>query len=176
MARVAAGESTEAIEVLYQSYERRLYGLGVRLLGDRGMAEDLVQESFVRLWRSAPRFDVAQGSVSTFVFTIARRVAVDFQRRRAVRPPAATPGQEAQAQEEIGDDAFERLLTSLEVREALCTLSDKHRQVLDLHYTGDLSQRQIAEHLEVPLGTVKTRTYHALLALRSELEERSIVA
>ena len=87
--RVGNGEVDESMGALYDLYSSRLYGLGIRLLGDRGLAEELVQETFLRLWRSAPRFDRELGSGTTFVFTIARRVAIDLRRRRSSRPHAA---------------------------------------------------------------------------------------
>jgi len=174
LARVGEGECGDALLDLYQRYGGRIYAIGLRLLGDRGMAEELVQDTFVRLWRSAGRFDPARGSVATFVFAIARKAAVDLSRRRSSRPLATLPEGEL----EPGDDdqAYDRVLLGMGVREALDSLSVKHREVLELGYGGDLTQQQIADRLGVPLGTVKTRTYHALRALRSELERRELVA
>jgi RNA polymerase sigma-70 factor, ECF subfamily len=144
-----------------------VYGLGLRLLGDQGLAEDLVQETLLRLWRSAPRFDPDRATVRTFLFTIARRAAVDLWRRRRDRIEVAG----SEIEPVVEDEAFEALLVSLDVRYALDELSAKHREVLELHYRGDLTQQQISERLNVPLGTVKTRAYHALRALKSKLEE-----
>jgi RNA polymerase sigma-70 factor, ECF subfamily len=169
LALVAAGDRDGPLVELYGRYARRVYGLGVGLLGDRGLAEDLVQETFLRLWRSAPRFDPARGSVRTFLFTLARRAAVDLWRRRV--PPTAGAHQPEALTD---DDAFETLLVSLDVRDALDELTPKHREVLELHYHGGLTQAQISERLEIPLGTVKTRAYHALRALKRELEEREL--
>ncbi len=167
LALVAAGNRDEPLVELYSRYAKRVYGLGLRLLGDQGLAEDLVQETFLRLWRSAPSFDPDRGTVRTFLFTIARRAAVDLWRRRRDRIEVAGSGIEPV----VEDDAFEALLVSLDVHDALDELSSKHREVLELHYRGDLTQQQISEQLEVPLGTVKTRTYHALRALKGKLEE-----
>ncbi len=175
MARVAAGDSGEPMVALYQRYGSPLYGLGLRLLGDRGMAEEMVQETFVRLWRSAARFDAEKGSVRTFTYTIARRVAVDLHRRTASRPLPTQAGDDADL-EGLGDEEFDRLLLSLDVRAALTALSPKHREILELHFDADLTQGQVAERLAIPLGTVKTRTYYGLQALRLELEERGLVA
>ena len=88
--RVADGDHGEPLVALYHRYASRLYGLGLRLMGDAGMAEELVQETFLRLWRSARRYDAERGSVRTFLFAIARRVAVDLLRRTASArcPPA----------------------------------------------------------------------------------------
>src|SRR5689334_325351 len=86
VARIASGDSQDAVAELYDRYEKRLYGFGMRLLGDQGLAEELVQETFVRLWRSAASFDASKGSVATLLFTIARRLAVDLWRRPSSRP------------------------------------------------------------------------------------------
>jgi RNA polymerase sigma-70 factor (ECF subfamily) len=171
LARVARGDREAPLEELYRRYARRVYGLGLQLLGDRGLAEDLVQETFVRLWRSAPRFDPARGSVRTFLFMLARRAAVDLWRRRRGQPASVDAGPEAA----MDDDAFGELLLGLDVRAALDELTANHREVLELHYHGGLTQQQISAQLGIPLGTVKTRTYHALRSLKGKLEERDLV-
>jgi RNA polymerase sigma-70 factor (ECF subfamily) len=172
LALVAAGDRDEPLVDLYSRYARRVYGLGLQLLGDGGLAEDLVQETFVRLWRSAPRFDPARASVRTFLFTLARRAAVDLWRRRRAVPLPLEPESEAA----VDDDGFDALLLALDVRAALDQLTPKHREVLELHYDHGLTQQQIAEKLGVPLGTVKTRTFHALRALKGRLEELDLAA
>ena len=173
LARVAAGDRGDPLAALYDRYARRVYGLGVHVLGDPGLAEELVQETFVRLWRSSGRFDPARASVRTFLFTLARRAAIDLQRRRAARPRTGELREEHEAL--TSDDAFEQLLLGLDVRAALDALSPKHRQVLELHVLVGLTQTQVAARLDLPLGTVKTRTYYALRALRDELEERDLL-
>ena len=171
LALVAGGDRGEPLEELYDRYARRVYGLGLRLLDDPGLAEDLVQETFVRLWRSAHRFDAARGSVRTFLFTLARRAAVDLWRRGRRSPVSSAPSTEPA----VDENAFEELLVGLDVRAALDALSAKHREVLELHYDCGLTQRQISDLLAIPLGTVKTRTYHALRALKDELSDRGLV-
>ena len=178
LARVAEGDRDASLAALYDRYAGRLYGLGIRLLGDRSQAEELVQETFVRVWQGARRFDADQGSVGTWVRVIAHRTAVDLQRRAAARPKAAVngpdgPGERADPSATI-EEQTERTLLSVEVRDALEALSPNHREVLQLGYDAQLSQREIAERLQIPLGTVKTRTYHALKALRVVLEERGL--
>lgn len=171
LARVAAGDRSVALRELYRRYERRLYGLGVRLLGDASLAEELVQETFVRLWRKAAQFDPDKGTASAFIFTAARRIAVDLWRRPSSRPfqpepeDAAAPG-----------DAMERVVVGLTVRHALDSLSAAHREVLDLTYSQGLKQSEIAARLGVPLGTVKTRTHHALRGLKQALQEAGVNA
>ena len=169
VARIAAGDREEALPELYRRYERRLYGLGLRLLGDPSLAEELVQETFVRVWRNAGRYDPERGSVATYVFTVARRIAVDLWRRPSSRPFMPEPEDQAQP-----GDHVDRVLVGLTVRDALDALSTDHRQVLELSYGRDLNQRAIADQLGLPLGTVKTRTYHALRALKRALEARDV--
>ena len=172
---VAAGDHGEPLVDLYRRYSSRLYGLGLRLTGDSGMAEELVQETFVRLWRSAPRFDPDRGSARTWIFTIARRAAVDLLRRSASRPlpTGSAPDQQFDLLE---GEAYEALLLALDVREALNAISSKHREVLELMVDEDLGQAEIARRLRIPVGTVKTRAFYGLRALKLELEERGLLA
>jgi RNA polymerase sigma-70 factor, ECF subfamily len=167
LALVAAGDSGVPLRRLYQRYERRLYGFGLRLLGEQGLAEELVQETWVRLWQSATRFDPDRGTVRAFLFTIARRVAVDLHRRPSSRRFGAE-------QEDAGavEAAADQVLLAVTVRDAMDSLSPAHREVLELVYDEDLKLADIADRLDVPLGTVKTRAHHALRGLKRALEER----
>jgi RNA polymerase sigma-70 factor, ECF subfamily len=167
LALVAGGDTGEPLRRLYDRYERRLYGLGLHLLREGGLAEELVQETWLRVWRSAPRFDPERGSVRTFVFTIARRVAVDLWRR----PSSRALGAEVEDAGAVAARADEILL-AITIRDAMTSLSPAHREVLELVYDEDLKFADIADRLRVPLGTVKTRAHHALRALRRALEER----
>lgn len=156
-----------ALHTLYRRYERRLYGFGLRLLGNQGLAEELVQESFTRLWQGARRVDPARGTVRALLFTIARRVAVDLLRRPSSR--AFAP----ELEDVEGFDALaDEVLLAVTVRDAMMSLSPMHREVLELIYDEDLKLGEIACKLDVPLGTVKTRAFYALRAMRTALRER----
>jgi RNA polymerase sigma-70 factor (ECF subfamily) len=168
--RLASGQADGALEQLYDRFATRVYRLGLRALSDPDLAEDLVQETFTRIWRSAARFDSSRGSAAGWVMTIARNAAVDTHRRR---PPAHG---ELVAEPVADDDAFEQLVTGLVVREALEALCPAHREVLELAYDRGQTQTEIAAALQLPLGTVKSRTYHALRELREVLAERGIDA
>ncbi len=173
MLQLAAGDREDAVGALYDRYAPRLYGVGLRLLRDRGLAEELVQETFVRIWRSSGRFDPTRGSAAAFVFTIARRAAVDLHRRPSSRPLAELDERELAGGEGLAPaDEFEQVVLGLELREALAALSEEQRTVLELHYREDMTQRQIAERLALPLGTVKSRTLYGLRALKLELAGR----
>jgi RNA polymerase sigma-70 factor (ECF subfamily) len=175
MARVASGgaDAEHALRELYQRYSERVFGLGVLMLKDRELAAELVQETFVRLWRVAATFDPQRGSMAAFAFTIARRLALDLRRRPSLRPFEPQPEVEEEAD---SGDPLDTVLIGLTVRDALQALSEPHRQVLELSYRGDLKQTEIAAMLGIPLGTVKTRSYYALRALKLALEERGVHA
>ncbi|CAA9503060.1 MAG: hypothetical protein AVDCRST_MAG30-2034, partial [uncultured Solirubrobacteraceae bacterium] len=135
LARVAGGEREAPLAELYERYARRVYGLGVRLLGDGTLAEELVQETFVRLWQSAGRYDVRQGSVRAWLWMLARRTAIDLQRRAAARPQAmAHSGGEGETTDPVSrlvsEDQVDRAIAQLDVRDALERLNPKHREVL----------------------------------------------
>lgn len=171
--RLAAGDRSEPLQRLFDLYGGPLFGYGKRLLGDTGMAEELVQDTFVRLWRGAARFDPERGSARTWIYAIARNSAIDLQRRRSARPLSHGDSEG----ELLGsEEPHEQIVDRLEIRAALETIGEKHREVLRLCYDEGLSQAQIAARLSIPIGTVKTRTYHGLRAMRQELESRGFDA
>jgi RNA polymerase sigma-70 factor, ECF subfamily len=148
VAQIAAGDTGAPMAELYRRYAGRLYRYGLQALGDAGLAEETVQECFVRLWRTA---DVRKRPSS-------RRCE---QLEEALVPPQP--------------DSVDQILSGLMVREAVDSLSLAHRQVIMLAEAG-LTQSQIAERTGLPLGTVKTRTFHALRALRAALAKQGIHA
>lgn len=155
-----------AVDELYDLFARRLYGFGVRLLSDPGLAEELVQETFVRIWREARKFDAKKGGARTFIFTVARRIAIDLHRRPSSRPLQL-------AREEHATDRADEVDTHVDVERAMQTLSPAHKQILELLHFQQLTQSEAAEALDLPLGTVKTRAFHAVRALRVALQGAS---
>ncbi len=168
-ARAGDGMPGEPFVALYRRYEGRVFGLGLRMLGSRDLAEELVQETFLRLWRSADAFDPARGPVRAYVLAIARRTAITLWRRAAPQEPL--PGDDRDGA--VGDGVDE-LLLAVGVRDAMQSLSEDHREVLALCVEQDLSRAEAARRLGVPVGTVKSRTHHALRALCAALAERGI--
>lgn len=168
LSQIAGGQGEAPLRELYRRYEGRLYGFGRRLLGDNSLAEELVQETLLKVWRNADRYEPARGPVDAFVFTIANRIAIDLWRRPSSRPLPGTFEAEPTA------DHTDRVVDELALRGALGVLSPAHREVLRLSYEDGLKQVEIADRLGVPLNTVKTRTYHALRALRSALTEQGV--
>jgi RNA polymerase sigma-70 factor (ECF subfamily) len=168
IAQIAAGDIDEPVAELYRRHGARLYRFGFGLLGDAGLAEELVQECFVRLWRTAGRFDISRGTVAAYLSVMARSIAADLRKRPSSRP--LIPVDDAQVPPQ--PDSTEPIAETLTVRDALDSLSAAHREVLMLVHRQGLTQSQIAERLGLPLGTVKTRMFHGLRALKAALAER----
>ena len=166
--RAATGDN-EAVAHLYERYGSTLYGFGLRRLGSPQLAEELVQRVMTRMWRLAGRYDPDRASVRTWVFTIARSTVIDLYRAQPSAEPHADLDAHGQAPDEL-----DALLRAEAMRAALDRLSDEHREVLDLGYFRGLAQAEIAERLGVPLGTVKSRTFYALKALRLACDELGV--
>jgi RNA polymerase sigma-70 factor (ECF subfamily) len=157
-----------AFEALYRRYARPVFGLALRRLGDRGRAEDAVQETFVSVWRGAHSYRPERGPGGPWIYAVARNAIVDRARSRS-EPAVETPEQESQ---EAGPaEKAEAGWISWRVHRALEELNDNERTVIELAYWSGLSQSEVAEYLGIPLGTVKTRTRAALARLADLLEE-----
>lgn len=162
--RVASGDEG-ALSELYDRYGGLVYASGLRYLGDATLAEDLVQDVFLAVWRNAKSFDPSRASFGTWIYRVARNRATDLDRRRRARPRIA--GDESLAEASGGDRPDDNLAENLDVAAALSRLSSAHREVLVLAYFKGLTQREITLYTGIPLGTVKTRTVAALKALRA---------
>ena len=158
---------------LYDRYSRTVFGVGLKILGDRSLAEELVQEVFLKVWRSSGTFDPTRSSFSTWLYRVTRSVASDLYRKRARRlrsvpdgdPYLVSERDPSAGPQEVVDESW----LSWRVSRALEVLDAQHREVIDLAYFGGLSQREVSERTGVPLGTVKTRTASAYKSLRKEL-------
>jgi RNA polymerase sigma-70 factor, ECF subfamily len=171
--RVRADETGEAMRALYRTYSGELYGFALNALGERGAAEEVVQEVFTRAWRHAATYDARRGSVRTWLYQIARHAIIDMRRRASVRPSLALHApSDADAGE--GGPTIEQAMLGWQVVAALERLTPEHRQVIRLAHFQGLSMREIAERCELPVGTVKSRTWYALRSLRLVLEEMGI--
>jgi RNA polymerase sigma-70 factor (ECF subfamily) len=159
----------DGVRAVYAAHGPELYRFALRSLGDRGLAEEAVQETFVRAWQAAERFDDALGSLRTWLFAIIRNVVIDLSRARAVRPMLSAEGRTNEVI--VLDDDVERVLVAWQVEEALQKLSSEHRDALvEVHYKSR-PYHDVAHDLGVPVGTVKSRVYYALKAMRLALDE-----
>ena len=164
--RVGARDS-DAFDELYGRYARAVYGLALRRLGDRERAEEAFQETFTAIWRSAGSFDPERGPGGPWVYAVARNAIVDRFRSRG-EPAAELPEPVDTA---AGPDArAEASFIAWRVHRALEDLPETERTVIELAYWSGLSQSEVAEYLDIPLGTVKTRTRSALSRLASILD------
>jgi len=164
--RTGTGDRS-AFEKLYLRYARSVFGLALRRLGDRGRAEEAVQETFASIWRSASTYKPERGPGAPWLYGVARNAIVDRSRAR-YEPPAEAP--EEPSPEAGPEESAELAWASWRVHRALEALPDREREVIRLAYWSDLSQSQVADKLGIPLGTVKTRTRSALTHLAEFLE------
>jgi RNA polymerase sigma-70 factor (ECF subfamily) len=171
MRQVAAGE-IGGLETLYDRYHSMAYALALRITTETGLAEDVVQDSFLGVWRNASRYEVDKGSVRGWLLAIVRHRAIDAMRRQ-------------RASVAIGDGTDETVPAALtlpdiwpevagridaeQIRRAMTALPPAQRDVLELAYFDGLTQREIAERTHAPLGTVKSRIRLGLASLRDQL-------
>jgi RNA polymerase sigma-70 factor (ECF subfamily) len=161
-----------ALRELYDAHAGALFAYALRLTGgDRGRAEDVVQETMLRAWRHRGALEESRGPIRPWLFTVAHHVAIDAYRARAARP------------NEVGDSVLEAIpaaddidvrLDRLLILDALTALSAEHRSVLIETYYRGHSVAEAAETLGVPPGTIKSRTFYALRALKLALTERGV--
>lgn len=167
MREIAESRKAEAaLSELYDRYVGVVYGAGVRYLRDRMLAEDLVQDVFTSVWRNAATFDPAKASFSTWLHRVTRNRATDLVRRRRARVRTVSGDRQVEPEE---SDPAGNLSRDFDVASAMSRLSENQREVLSLAYMEGLSQREIAERTNIPLGTVKSRTSAALRALRDNM-------
>ena len=171
LVRLAEGE-LDALEDLYDRYKTMAYSIAYRITNDATLAEDVVQDAFLGVWRNAARYVEGRGSVKTWLLSIVHHRAIDAIRRRRpttelpdveLPPPAALMAPDVWAEVSAG-------LDSETVQRALATLSAVQREAIELAYFGGLTQQEICERTGTPLGTVKSRMRLGLLAMRRSLE------
>jgi RNA polymerase sigma-70 factor (ECF subfamily) len=141
-----------------------------RLLGDRASAEDVVQEALIRAWRNPDVLTNGKGSTRGWLLTVVRNLVIDRARARAARP--AEVADDPEAHPAVRDHA-ELVATSVTIQTALRDLSEEHRVVLQQLYLEGRSLNEAAERLGVPTGTVKSRSYYALRALRAAMQREA---
>jgi RNA polymerase sigma factor (sigma-70 family) len=169
-----AQRDADALEALYERYGRPAYSLARRILTEETLAQDVVQEVFLSLWRNAGRFDAGRGTVATYLLSMTHHRAVDVVRREENLRRWRTsdeglelePDPKARVEDEV--EASER---RAEVRAALKDLPDPQRQALLLAYFGGYTQREVAALIGVPLGTVKTRMAAGMRKMKEALSD-----
>jgi len=170
LAQVGTGDRA-AFGALYDATAARVFGLVRRLVVDPAQAEEVTQDVYLEIWQTAPRFDPARGSALTWMFTLAHRRAVD-----RIRASQASRERDLRIGARDLDVPVDTVAEAVEVRVehervqgALGELSELQRECVALAYYGGLTQREIADRLDVPLGTVKTRLRDGMIRLRTAL-------
>ena len=178
IARVALGDRT-ALESLYDYHAAAVLGISLKIIGDRAAAEDVLQETFWRVWQSAVTYQSQRGSFTGWLFRIARNLAIDAYRRRSVRPQTIIETADANPiLDQLPDpdmdveDQAQSNLKAQQVRNALTTLSREQRQVIEMAYFYGMTRQEIAEATGEALGTIHTRARLGLQKLRKKLEGR----
>ena len=174
LVELVAQQDAGALEALYDRYGRAAYSLSRRILTEETLAQDVVQEVFLSLWRDARRFDAGRGTVATYLLSMTHHRAVDVVRREENLRRWRTsdeglelaPDPKARVEDEV--EASER---RAEVRAALKDLPDPQRQALLLAYFGGYTQREVAALVGVPLGTVKTRMAAGMRKMKEALSD-----
>jgi RNA polymerase sigma factor (sigma-70 family) len=170
--RVVDGDGA-ALEVLYGRYGRPCYSLARRILADEQLAQDVVQEVFLTVWRDASRFDAARGGFSTWLLSMTHHKAVDAVRREENQRKRRSGAEALELRESDGpqvDDQVWTVLRGERVRDALAQLPEVQREALVLAYFGGYTQREIAGLTSTPLGTVKTRMLAGMRRMRGGLD------
>ena len=169
--RAFAQRDPAAADTLYRRFAGRIYGLGLVMLGNDAAAQDLVQDTFVKLWRSADRYDRSRGALETWVLLIARSLAIDAIRRRVLEARTlerSDPPPEVAQDPGPDDQAVTRDLTE-QAQRAMAQLPPEQRAALELAYLGGKTSTEISDLEGIPVGTAKTRIRAALLRLREAM-------
>lgn len=175
--RLILRRQESALSELYDRYGRLVYSIGLNALGETQSAEEVTQDVFLRVWERAETYQADQGKVAAWLARIARNRAVDLIRRRSVRPESNSvaweegPGNEMASNHNV-EQAAELNEQQQHVRKAIAQLPPEQKQVLALAYFQGLSHQEIADRLNQPLGTVKTRVRLAMQKLRSLLADQ----
>jgi RNA polymerase sigma-70 factor (ECF subfamily) len=163
-----------AFEDLYRTYASAAFGLATRVTGQRALGQEVVHDAFLAIWRAPEAYDPTRGSMRTFLLSLVHHRAVDTVRReerlrkRGERAANLEPVHGEDVAEDVVQETF-LVGRRKEVRDAMETLPPEQKQVLELAYFGGRTQVQIAEELQIPVGTVKTRTFAAMRKLRAAL-------
>lgn len=179
MTQVTQNDST-ALEMLYDRYAAAIMGVAYRVVYDRALAEEIVQETFWRVWQNRDTFEQQRGSFKSWLFGIARNLAIDVWRRHQVRPQVVQNEQDERQLERSPDtnppvmETVDLNLQSQKVRDAMAVLPPEQQEVIELAYFGGLTRQEIAKETGNPLGTVHTRARLALKKLYDVLSQQGV--
>lgn len=169
----AMTQDLAALDILYTRHRTLAFSIAQRITGDASLAEEVVQDAFVGVWRNADRYDPARSSVRTWLMAMVHHRAIDAVRRRRRRPTTELPDHESSdLQQDWAPDVWLEVsahIDAADVRRAMNVLTEAQRRAIELAYFGGLTQQEIADLTSTPLGTVKSRIRSGLLAMRRVL-------
>lgn len=172
--KLIALKDAPALEQLYDRYEKAIYCFAHRIVNDVMMAEEVVQELFMRIWNFAERYESTQGKLSTWMFTLTRNIAIDILRKKQNRlQKQLTEQQQLNAIPDLSraiEEEVENNWIGDEVRQAMKSLNEDQQMVVEWIYYQGLTQQEVAERYAIPLGTVKSRVRLAMKQLKQQLE------
>ena len=170
LARISENQDREAFGEVFQHFGPRLKSFMIRKGADQPLAEELVQETMLTVWRKAQLYSTEKGTVTTWIFTIARNLRIDRIRRESSQQFTDLADYDAPSDDPGSDDQVMQMQQQVKVRDALQNLPEEQRQIIHMSYIDDMTQSEIADQLELPLGTVKSRMRLAYRKLRTGLE------
>ena len=159
-----------AFSYLYDNYSGALFGIIYKMLEDRELAEDVLQEAFVKIWNNFPSYDSLKGRLFTWMLNIARNLTLDTIRSKGYRKQAKIQNSEKSVDSISSYTNTTESFDALGIRKHLTLLKDDQKQIIDLAYFGGFTQDEISKQLAIPLGTVKTRMRTAIMELRKILK------
>ena len=163
------GKDKSAFEYLYDNYSAALFGIIFKMLENRELAEDVLQEAFVKIWKNFSNYDSSKGRLFTWMLNITRNLTIDTIRSKGYKKQGKIQSAE-NAVDNISDNTNNAAsFDAMGIRKHLTLLKNDQKQIIDLAYFGGFTQDEISKHLDIPLGTVKTRMRTAIIELRKIL-------
>lgn len=160
----------QAFSYLYDNYSAALYGIIFKMVEDKGLAEDVLQETFVRIWNNFAGYEAGKGRLFTWMLNITRNLTIDTLRSKGYKNQSKIRSNENSVNNFVDNSSASDRFDSLGIRKYLSQLKNDQRQIIDLAYFSGFTQDEIAKQLSIPIGTVKTRMRTAIIELRKLLQ------
>ncbi|MEO6454356.1 MAG: sigma-70 family RNA polymerase sigma factor [Ginsengibacter sp.] len=163
-------KDTQAFSYLYDNYSAALYGVIYKMVEDKELAEDILQEAFVKIWNNFTTYDIIKGRLFTWMLNIARNLTIDTLRSKGYKKQNKIQNNNINVDNFVDHSDTAERFDSLGIRKHLTHLNNDQKQIIDLAYFSGFTHEEIAKHLSIPLGTVKTRMRAAIFELRKLLQ------